>query len=173
MGASYEATCIALHRHHSIDDRIFSTLRSVQPKRIKQNLLIDYEPEHWHRDIWVLTERDEGAVIEGQPEDLFLFQLNEKSGAGYLWDISQLQERGFAIVRDTRNLGADTQAVGGSVQRLIAAQSEHAREGEVVLTLNRPWQKADASTQRLHLKYDLRGKEEGLPRAVRKQAYAA
>jgi predicted secreted protein len=173
MGASYEATCIALHKHHSIDARALSTLRTVQPKQIKQELVPNYEPPHWHRDIWVLTERDEGSVIEGQPEDLFLFRLNEKSGAGYLWDISELKERGFAIVRDSRDVGEDRETVGDSVQRLIAAQSDHASTGEVVLSLERPWQKSQIPANELHLKYDLRGKEEGLPRAARRQAYAA
>ena len=167
MGASYEATCIALHKHHSIDAQTFSALRTVQPKRIKKELVPNYEPPHWHRDIWVLTERDEGAVIEGQPDDLFLFRLNEKSGAGYLWDISELKERGFVIVHDSRDLGEDRETVGDDVQRLIAAQSNRASAGEFVLSLERPWQKSQMPVNELHLKYDLRGKEEGLPRAAR------
>src|SRR5207249_1807590 len=108
-----------------------------------------------------------------QPEDLFLFRLNEKSGAGYLWNISELKERGFAIVRDSRDLGEDRENVGDSVQRLIAAQSDRASAGEVVLSLERPWQKSQVPATELHLKYDLRGKEEGLPRAARRQAAAA
>jgi Zn-dependent peptidase ImmA (M78 family) len=173
MGASYEATCIALHNHKAIDQPTYSVLRTVQPRSIKQKLLPDYEPEHWHRDVWVLTERDKGTVIEGQPNDLFLFHLNEKSGAGYLWDISELKERGFVILRDNRDVHYERETVGGSVQRFIAAQSDHAAFGEVLLALRRPWEKSEKPAEELRLKYDLRGKEEGLPRAIRRQAFAA
>jgi Zn-dependent peptidase ImmA (M78 family) len=101
VGASYEATCIALNTHKLIDGQVFAALHDVRPKAIKQDLLPGYEPEHWYRDVWVLTERDKGVVLEGQTDDLFLFRLNENSGAGYLWEIDELQQHGSAIVRDT------------------------------------------------------------------------
>ncbi len=173
MGASYEATCIALRNYDAVDARTLSVLRSIQPKKIKQALVPDYHPEHWHRDIWSLSERDEGAVIEGQPDDLFLFRLNEKSGAGYLWDITELKKSGFVIVHDSRDINGQSEAIGGSVQRAITAQSESPATGEVLLALRRPWQKSGDAAQKLHLKYDLRGKEQGLPRALRSQLHAA
>ena len=74
-------------------------------------------------------------LLEGQPDDLFLFRLNEKSGAGYLWDIDELKKQGFAIVRDSRDLATLGEAIGGSVQRVIAAQSEQVGVGEVLLSL--------------------------------------
>jgi Zn-dependent peptidase ImmA (M78 family) len=173
VGASYEATCIALNTHKLIDGQVFAALHDVRPKAIKQDLLPGYEPEHWYRDVWVLTERDKGVVLEGQPDDLFLFRLNEKSGAGYLWDIDELKKQGFAIVRDSRDLAALGEAIGGSVQRVIAAQSAQAGVGEVLLSLRRPWQRSGVPAEELHLRYDLRGKEEGLPRALRRQLEAA
>ena len=152
MGASYEATCIALRNYDAVDS---SVLHSVQPKKIKQALVPDYHPEHWHRDIWSLSERDEGAVIEGQPDDLFLFRLNEKSGAGYLWDITELKKSGFVIVHDSRDINGQSEAIGGSVQRVITAQSESPATGEVLLALRRPWQKSGDAAEKLHLKYSI------------------
>ncbi len=173
MGASYEATCIALHNFKAVDTRTLSVLRLIQLKEIKQALIPDYQPEHWHRDIWLLTERDEGAVIEGQPDDLFLFRLNEKSGAGYLWDITELKERGFVIVEDRRDINGRSEKIGGSVERVIAAQSESPTVGEVLLAHRRPWQESGDAAEEFHLRYDLRGKEQGLPRALRPQSHAA
>lgn len=173
LGASFEATCVALRKYEAIDARTFSMLREIQPKNLKQALIPNYQPEHWHRDVWVLTERDENAVIAGQPNDLFLFRLNEKSGAGYLWDITELKNRGFVIVQDSRDLVDRSGAIGGSVERVITAQSETAAAGEVRLAHRRPWQKSKDFVEQLHLNYDLRGKEDGLPRALRPQLHAA
>ena len=76
-------------------------------------------------------------------------------------------------MRDSRDVRNERDVVGGSVQRLIAAQSDHAAFGEVFLALRRPWQKREKPAEELRLKYDLRGKEEGLPRAIKRQAFAA
>jgi Zn-dependent peptidase ImmA (M78 family) len=177
MGASYEATCIALRRHGAIDAHTFSLLHTVQPRTIKQRLVSGYTPEHWYRDVWVLTERDEGAVIEGQPDDLFLFRLTEKSGAGYLWDISQLKESGFVVVQDIRDIDQrfhlDATTVGDFTDRTITAQAERAAAGELRFALKRPWEKPAKPAEQLHLRFDLRGKEQGLPRALRAQLHAA
>jgi len=177
IGASYEATCIALRRHSAIDADTLSALRTIQPRTIKQQLLPDYSPEHWFRDVWVLTERDEGAVIEGQPDDLFLFRLNEKSGAGYLWDIDHLKQFGFVVVRDTRDIDPhfhpDATSIGDFVERTITAQAETAATGELQLAQHRPWEKSMEPAEQLHLRFDLRGKEQGLPRALRAQLHAA
>lgn len=169
VGASYEATCFALSTYNFIDSRTLSALRAVARKTIKQTLLPDYAPEHWHRDIWLLTKRDEGAVLLGQPDDLFLFRLCEKSGAGYLWDIEELRKQGFLILRDKRNLDSGGR-VGADVERTIAAQSSESKVGKISLTQKRPWQRAELPVDELHVGYDLRGKEtEGFSRAARRQ----
>lgn len=173
MGASYEATLVTLHRHQAIDQGTLAKLRSVQLKTIKQQLLPGYEPTNWFRDVWLLTKKDEGTVIEGQPDDIFIFRLSEKSSAGYLWDIEELKKQGFAIVRDTRDLQNCADGIGGPVERLITAQSEHAAAGELVLPLRRPWEEAGPPGEQLHLSYDLRGKETGLPRALRRHPASA
>lgn len=173
LGASFEATCIALRKYEAIDAGTFAKLREIQPRAIKQSLIPDYRPEHWHRDVWLLTERDRDAVIAGQPDDMFLFRLNEKSGAGYLWDIAELKKRGFVIVQDRREMLDEPGAVGGSVERVITAQSANAAAGEMRLAHRRPWQKSREFIDQLHLSYDLRGKEFGLPRAQRPQLQAA
>jgi Zn-dependent peptidase ImmA (M78 family)/predicted secreted protein len=177
MGASYDATCIALRKHNAVDAQTLAILHAVEPKTIKRRLIPGYQPSNWHRDVWLLTERDEGAVIEGQPDDLFLFRLNEKSGSGYLWDITELKKRGFVILQDSRNITeqSDAQAttIGGSVERIITAQSENPAAGELLLALRRPWQKSGDAAEKLHFTYDLRGKEQGLPRTLRPQLHAA
>jgi predicted secreted protein len=124
--------------------------------------------------VWLLTKKDEGTVLQGQPEDLFLFRLDEKSGAGYLWDIHELEQKGFAIVRDQRDLGEGEElSVGDSVHREVTAQSQKAAEGEIILEQRRPWQRLGLPCDHLHFHYDLQGKEQGLPRSVRRALEAA
>ena len=173
IGASYEATAIALKTHDLIDAGTLAQLRAVQPKTIKQKLLPGYEPENWYRDVWALTEKDENAVVEGQPGDLFLFCLNEKSGSGYLWDIETLEKEGFAILRDSRNVDGVSEDVGSEVLRMVMAHPELKSVGEVLLAQRRPWQRLGMPADSLHLNYDVRGKETGFSRAYRRQLEAA
>jgi Zn-dependent peptidase ImmA (M78 family) len=172
LGVSYQATCVSLKLHKLIDSSLFAKLDAVPRKQIKQQLLKGVQLDHWRRDVWLLTKRDEGSFLQGQPEDVFLFRLNEKSGAGYLWDIHELQQKGFAIVRDHRDLGTGD-AIGDTVQREVAAQSQLAAEGDVLLEQRRPWQKLGLPCERLELHYDLQGKEQGFSRSMRKTLQAA
>jgi Zn-dependent peptidase ImmA (M78 family) len=157
LGTSYLATCYALERHKVIGSDQRSRLIEVQPKTIKQHLLTEYEPPDWRSDVWLLTQRDEGALIEGGRNDLFVVRLRENSGAGYLWNFDQLRKAGFALVRDDRE-AIKPETIGGMLTRKVTARSEDRVEGEVVLQEARPWM-ADAPLHQLFLRYDMRGPE--------------
>jgi hypothetical protein len=173
IGASYEATCRALQTFKIVDEAIFHSLIAKQPKTIKQQLLEGHELDNWYADVWVLTDKDEGAALEGSPNDLFVLKLHEKSGAGYLWNVDELRSSGFAIVRDERLLEAHQQEIGGPVTRRLIAQSDNVKAGRFVLEHRRPWQTVTEPLERLTIYYDLWGKEEGLPRALRRELRAA
>jgi Zn-dependent peptidase ImmA (M78 family) len=157
LGTSYSATCYALERHKVISRAQRERLIDVEPKQIKQQFLSDYKPPDWHVDVWLLTERDEGSLIEGGRNDLFVVKLRENSGAGYLWNFDQLRDAGFALVDDDReDTSPDT--IGGALMRKITARSEDRLQGEVTLRESRPWD-ADVPLHQLLLRYDLRGPE--------------
>jgi Zn-dependent peptidase ImmA (M78 family) len=166
VGASYTATVWALEKHKIIDSTASAKLLAIPRRTIKQQLLPGYTPEHWYRDVWLITDRDKGTYIEGQPEDLFRFQLNEKSGAGYLWDFETLKKNGFVILSDERSYGEFVE-VGGDVLRVLTAHSPTEQKGELHLELRRPWQADTGALEDLQLQYNLLGKEKGLPRAKR------
>lgn len=175
IGVSYEAACLALRREDIIDTAALRHLQSVQPRTLKVELLNDFKVENYYPDVWLLTERDTDLTLEGQPDDLFVIKLNESAGAGYLWTTSGLVEAGFAILRDVRNippLAADT-PIGGPVTRALTARRSEPAKGDFALELRRPWQKAGLPVARLHVMYDLFGKEVGIPRALRRQLRAA
>jgi hypothetical protein len=166
-GASYEATIWALEKHKIISQEVGHSLRKTQPRDIKQRMLPGYRPANWHRDVWLLTGKDQGAVIEGQPNDLFLFQLNEKTGGGFIWDFETLKKNGFAVVNDVRESPEGEQGIGADVTRKLTAHTPDSLRGELQLQMKRPWDKAASALDELQMKYDLFGKEHGLPRAQR------
>lgn len=172
-GASYEATVRSLEKHKIINSGNRQELLRIQPKTIKQKLLDSFAPEHWYRDVWILTERDQGALLEGQPDDIFLFKLNEKSGAGYLWDIDAVKELGFTVVCDKRASAPEPQTVGADSERMLTIMTPKIPKGTLCFALRRPWQKHSAPAEKVQLEYDLLGKEIGLPRAQRLEFAAA
>lgn len=175
VGASYEATCRSLMRPgvRVINRRTLDNLLANQPRTIKAALLDGYQPPDMRRDVWLLTPSDEGAVIEGSRSDLFVLKLTEHSGSGYVWTFDELNEAGFAVVRDERN-GPAGESVGGHVTRSITAASEQPQEGRMALSERRPWQKYGEPLTAFSVKYDLYGPEvEGYSHAERRRLLEA
>lgn len=172
VGASYEATCVALERHGIVDRSTSDRLTAKSRREIKEELLRGLEVENYYPDVWLLTERDEGLTLEGQPDDLFVLRLSEQAGAGYLWSTTALVNSGFAILRDQREMPPPDRSVGGPVMRALTARHSEPARGTLALELTRPWQQGTPIAL-LRVAYDLNGKEVGMPRAVRRRLLAA
>lgn len=170
-GASYEATCVALERHGIIDASTRQDLVDTERRQIKSELLKGLEPENYHVDVWVLTEKDHGATLEGQPDDIFVLRLTEHGGAGYMWDVAGLAASGFAVLRDKRDIPPPDRTIGGPATRVITARALAASCGTLDLRQRHPWEDGQPLAT-LAVSYDLFGKEVGMPRAVRRQLMA-
>ena len=157
LGTSYSATCYSFERYKIIDREQRARLLKVEPQEIKRAALAGYQPSDWRGDVWLLTDRDEGVLIEGGRNDLFVLRLRENSGAGYLWDFDQLKAAGFALVADDRDVG-DDEKIGGTVTRRVTAQSSDRHHGEITLQERRPWMPQKPARE-FHIRYDLRGPE--------------
>jgi hypothetical protein len=172
LGASYEATTWMLQRQNIISASTGNALRQTQPREIKSALLRDYTPSDYRGDVWLLTERDGGTRIDGSRNDHFVLNLNEHSGGGYVWDIDQLRESGFAIMRDDRE-ATDPEGVGNNTVRSVIGTSEEPHRGLVSLSETRPWI-PDEPISKLKLDFDFTGpEEEGFSRAERRQILEA
>lgn len=173
VGASYDATCRALERYKIINQTSRDRLLLQKPQIIKESLLKGFEQTPGWSDVWLLSEHDQGTVIEGGKTDLFILRLREHSSAGYLWSFDQLDEANFAIVRDVR-IPLDAETFGGEVTRSITARSKTSHSGELALAERRPWLPTAESLSSIRFKYDLTGPEaEGLSRAERKLFWGA
>jgi Zn-dependent peptidase ImmA (M78 family) len=167
IGASYEATCWTLVRHRFIQQAQSRELLQTQPRALKVALLEAHRPQDYRGDVWLLTEHDAGARIDGSRNDLFVLRLEEHSGGGYLWDIGQLKASGFAIVRDDLE-AVDGDGVGGPVIRRVTATPPDTYRGRLALDERRPWD-PDPPLSSLAVEVDLTGpEEEGLSRAERR-----
>ncbi|MEA2875538.1 MAG: hypothetical protein QOF14_734 [Hyphomicrobiales bacterium] len=172
LGTSYEATTWTLQRLNLISETAGKALRQTQPRQIKVALLQAYRPTDYRGDVWLLTERDGGTRIAGSRNDHFVLRLNEHSSGGYLWNIDELRDSGFAVVRDDCG-STDHEGIGNATTRSVTAALEEARYGKLALTETRPWQ-PDPPLSELVLNYDFSGpEEEGLSRAERRQVLAA
>lgn len=172
IGASYEATCWTLARHRFITQPAARGLVQMQPRELKAALLDAHRPRDYRGDVWLLTERDAGTRIDGSRNDLFVLRLEEHSGGGYLWDIDQLKDSGFAIVRDELE-AIDGEGVGGPVIRRVTAEPPSGQRGSMLLDERRPWDPHPPLFS-LQVDFDLTGPEqEGLSRAERRSLLEA
>lgn len=140
LGASYRATLFALARNKVIGSGVRAQLARAKPASIKRNLVPDHPLNSTQDiDVWQLTERDEGTIIEAGRDDLFVLKLHEDSGAGYLWNFEELEEAGFAILKDGREKLAEDTVGAPTVRHILAQASQSPAQGVYTAWERRPW----------------------------------
>ena len=159
LGVSYAATCHALQRNDVFERGECERLVAIQPRTIKKRLLGSHVPDDWRRDVWVITERDDGILLEGSHDDLVVVKVKEHNGSGYLWRLDDLGSAGFAVVQDSLQDDADADSYGGIVFRTVIAEpkEDSGAEGHVLLQETRPWQADGEALQSLKLDVDFVG----------------
>lgn len=154
MGSSFAATCYALEANRAIDA---DTRQSLMKQRqgLKQRLLKLYKPSSYHGDVWLVTDKDNGSVLEGSRSDLVVLRFQEHLNAGYVWQFGDLVDAGLTVRADDRTPSASEAHIGGVVFRTVVAESTssfgargHVRAQEV-----RPW--AGAGDPRAALEFDV------------------
>jgi Zn-dependent peptidase ImmA (M78 family) len=172
VGLSYEATCRVLQKHRLLSKVTADKLVGIERKKIKQHLLGEHKLQNWFPNVWLLTEKDQGTAIYGEPNDVFVVKLKEHSGAGYLWNLDEASAAGFTIIANEHIPPAHQLEIGGAVERVLMACSDQPLTGNLDFVETRPW---DASSiyGRFSFAYDFRGKEYGLPRVARERSVAA
>lgn len=140
IGASYRATLYALVRNKVIGTGTRQQLVKAQPATIKRALVPDHSIDSTQdTDVWHLTERDEGTVIEAGRNDLFLVKLREDSNAGYLWNFNDLERAGFAILKDGREQLAAGVIGAPTIRHVLARAGNATAHGVYTLWERRPW----------------------------------
>ena len=171
LGASYDAVCWGLQSHKILQPPVVQKLRNIEPKKIKYAALDGRTrlDNPW-ANVWVATEADDGLTFEGTPDDVVIFRFPERASAGYLWDETGLREQGFDVLEDTRDENTPEDC-GTEVTRIFVTRVREPRRYGVSLSERRPWLPADSAAT-VSITFELYGKEEGLPRHLRR-GYAA
>ncbi|WP_020476069.1 ImmA/IrrE family metallo-endopeptidase [Zavarzinella formosa] len=158
MGSSFAATCYALLDCKGIDRPTCDKLMEANKKKraIKQSLAKPYTPGNWYGDVWLVTERDNGMVLEGSHSDLVVVKVREHASSGYMWQFGELAEAGLAIREDGRE-SEGSQHIGGVVFRTVIAEADGGASGHVCLRELRPWQAAGTPLNSMELHVDLSG----------------
>jgi predicted secreted protein len=155
MGSGYSATCYALGECKGIDTSTCERLLKVKPKAIKQALAKPYEPETWYGDVWLITERDNGMVLEGSRSDLVVLRFQEHPSSGYIWQFGDLADAGLVIREDSRAASSSKQHIDGAVFRTVIAEAQNGASGHVHLREVRAWQSEGEPLQLLELDVNL------------------
>jgi Zn-dependent peptidase ImmA (M78 family) len=140
MGSSFASICYALEANRAIDADTRQNLMK-QRKGLKQRLLKPYKPSSYYGDVWLVTDKDNGTVLEGSRSDLVVLRFQEHLNAGYVWQFGDLVDAGLTVRTDDRTPSASEAHIGGVVFRTVVAESTssfgargHVRAQEV-----RPW----------------------------------
>lgn len=172
LGASYDAVCWGLQSHNILKGGAVAKLRATTPKDIKSSTLNGraHLDNSW-ADVWVVTQADDGLAFEGTPDDIVIFQFSERASAGYLWDETQLLEQGFDLLADTHEDPVNDD-LGSSVTRVLITRVREPQLRRVSLSERRPWLPSDTAGS-VSIEFEMYGKEEGLPRHLRRPFAAA
>lgn len=161
FGASYRATVQAYERDRLVTAQQRRTLIDIRPRDLKAELIDGHDIDDWRdRDVWRLTERDEGSLIEANRKDLFVLKLKEHGGSGYLWTFDELKRAGFVVLKDqTEAMYPDR--IGGPRRRYVLGEAPDMPDGSYTLREVRPW-RADGGVNQLtvHFRHAL-GREDG------------
>ena len=143
FGTSYAGAIYGFGRERVITQSMRLELLKTKPKDLKIALLDGHPlPNPRRCDVWLLTERDEGSLIEAGKDDLFLLRLRESTGAGYVWTFEEMKDAGFAILKDGRDPLLDGQ-IGSPTARRILAQARYPTEKTIHLKECCPWNPGD------------------------------
>jgi Zn-dependent peptidase ImmA (M78 family)/predicted secreted protein len=167
LAVSYEATCFGLLAHGILDQTTVTALRAVAPKKTKQRILRDRALDDWRAHVWLLDEHDGGGLIDAGPLDVFVADLPERAGSGYLWDTDAPASAGFTILED---LGEqeDGEAIGGPSRRRIILKAQQPGAHRLSLSERRPWEQKTSGLRAIDVAISTFGPEvEGLPRRSR------
>ncbi len=144
LAVSYEATCWGLASQGCIERGVAERLTGLSPKVSKLRALRGLELDNPWADVWCLDRADEGTVLDGGPNDVFLVTLEEQATGGYTWDLSSARRLGCVVINDSSEF--DKTLVGGSSKRRIALQVPNGIH-ELSLSYGRPFSPAAKVTK--------------------------
>lgn len=168
MGASYEAVCWGLLSHEILSYADVSRLRKAEVAKLKHRLGEKFRPGNSWSDVWRLTERDNGARLIGNPDDLLRIELDEATGSGHQWQVEALREAGYSVLSDQSEFSREPLHYGATSCRTVIARPPESGIGKVTMHECQPWAGTSPEDGKFSIALSLEGPESGgMSRAAR------
>lgn len=170
MGTSYEAACWGLLSHQILNYADVTRLRNAQVAKLKHRLGEEFRPGSSWSDVWRLTERDNGARLIGNPDDLLRIELGEAAGSGHQWQVEALREAGYSVLSDQSDFSREPLHYGASSRRTVIARPPESGIGDITMHETQPWAGASPDDTTFSIELALEGPEAGgMSRAARRR----
>lgn len=153
LGASYQSTVMAYNRLGCISNSDCRKLMEIDVLDIKTDILTDYRPKNLENiDVWRLSEREEGTLVQASSNDLFVIELKEYRSTGYRWDFESLKNTGFVILNDEVR-SAGSRKIGAPCYRTLIVDPSNSSNGDYEIEESCPWQRIPTQTRKMTIKY--------------------
>jgi len=139
MVASYEATCWGLLSHQILPYEQVRELSRAKLGDLKVGLGEGHKPHDSWADVWKVTERDHGATLLGNPDDLLRIELNESPSSGQRWGVEALGAHDWELLADRSQFQTSPVLYGAPSRRVVVARPRHGGIGRIALNERQPW----------------------------------
>ncbi len=137
----YSETVQAFTQHGFISELVGKKLLEVDTNQLKRTILEDQIPDNVDSiDVWLLSQPEEGTVVQAKPNDVFVIKLRENKSAGYCWEFDELKEVGFVLLNDTYKID-NSRKLGGSSTRTFHVQPTNVADGNFEIEESCPWKR--------------------------------
>ncbi len=177
LGCSYSATLLTLENYRILSVADANKLKLVKPRDIKIALVGNTQVDDWHRDVWLITEGDEDAVVDAAEGDLFVTHVQEASTAGYITNTDNLVAAGFTLLNErilveggencSDPIDPSTGIVGSFPTHETILKSDSVGAKQLQLRQGRPWEPPEDAQTVLDITVDVQSPAEGLSRQER------
>lgn len=170
MVASYEATCWGLLSHQILPYEQVRALSRAKLGDLKAGLGEGHKPQDSWSDVWRVTERDSGATLLGNPDDLLRIELEESPSSGRRWGVDSLDAEDWELLADHSQFQTSPVMYGAPSKRVIVARPRRGGLGRVELNEGRPWTRDALDEHSFEIAISLQGPEQpGLSRSDRQR----
>ena len=169
MVASYEATCWGLLSHQIMLYDQVRELSKAKLGELKAGLGEGHKPSDSWADVWKVTQRDNGATLLGNPDDLLRIELEETPSSGYRWGVEALAPDDWELLADTSQFQTSPVLYGAPSRRVVVARPRHGGHGQISFHERQPWGNAPDNAG-FQIEFALQGPERsGLSRLDRER----
>lgn len=170
LGCSFKATVHMLGTLQLVEPEDLATLRKFELKTAKQRLLREYAPADWRRDVWLLTDQDDGDEVRATQADVVVLRVRDLATSGYITTTrSTNSEKAPVVAQWSDRSMLPREAVGASGLHFSAVGTEAQGIAHVEVVHRRPWESEELELTSLHVAVDVQKVSAGLSRPAIEQ----